>query len=97
MDVNLSPVDMHRTSARRLPDNTSPHAKRFEAFNFFPSVNSKYSTKALNQVPLFDNFSSRNADAFVDMKKIQEGRSILAPDKELKWIKLDKGNVKFKK
>ena len=43
----------------QVPKLDGPHESRFEAFEYFPKINSKYSTKAENQVPLFKNYSSR--------------------------------------
>ena len=63
MESNRSPVDFDHCSTRvpfheqvpRPGGKAGPNEKRWEAFNLFPAVSSKYSTKEVNMVAKFDN------------------------------------------
>jgi len=63
MESNRSPVDFDHCSARvpffeqapKPGGKAGPNEKRWEAFNLFPPVYSKYSSKEVNKVHNFDN------------------------------------------
>jgi hypothetical protein len=43
----------------QVPRLDGPKDSRFEPFNLFPAVASKYSTLNVNMAPLFQNYSER--------------------------------------
>ena len=97
MDIVKSPVNMDRESARKRIEPLSPHESRFEPFNLFPDIASKYSTVGKNQSPSFRKQLARDDSLFIDHTKENLGQSILHPDKEAKMKPLNKGAVVFDK
>jgi hypothetical protein len=67
MESNRSPVDFDHCSARvpffeqapKPGGKAGPNDKRWEPFNLFPAVYSKYSSKEVNQIGNFENQLSR--------------------------------------
>ena len=64
VDINLSPVDIEKYAFRtpffqQVPRLEVSPDSRFEPFNCFPDIASKYSSVLKNAAPNFDNYTSR--------------------------------------
>ena len=101
VDVNYSPVDIEKYSRRKPFYEQVPHLEvspdsRFEPFNCFPDIASKYSSIPKNAAPLFDNYSSRRVKKF-EPEKQNQAQVQLDPNKEYVMYPLTLGFNDFDK
>lgn len=74
---------------------TSPDT-RFEPFNCFPDIASKYSTVLKNAAPKFENYSYRRVKK-IELDKQNQAQVQIAPNKEYVMYPLDLGFNNFDK
>ena len=99
-EVNKSPVDIDRQAWRKpfykqVPFLEPPPESRFEPFNCFPDVASKYSSVLKNAVPSFENYSVRNPIKKSELDKQNMAQVMLDPNKELVMKPLNLGYHDF--
>ena len=96
--MNISPVNFQKSPKRipffqQIPRLDGPIDSRFEPFNLFPAVASKYSTLNVNMVPLFQHYSDR--PPIISKEQIEKNQVQVDPNFEYIKDSLKLGYINF--